>query len=72
MTGRDLKLRRVAANVKVYELATRMGVHSSRVSQIEALADVTPFTESRYIAALDAAQVATSGHQRPVEAPGAA
>lgn len=60
MTGLDLRLRRTAANVKVFELAARMGVHSSRVSQIEALADVTPQTQARYLAALASAQVTTS------------
>ena len=52
MTGHDLKLRRVAARTKAYEVGAAMGVHSSRVSQIEALADITPETEARYLAAL--------------------
>jgi transcriptional regulator with XRE-family HTH domain len=60
MSGRDLKLQRVAAGVKVYELAARMNVHSSRVSQIEALAVVTAETVARYRAALAACQVTTS------------
>lgn len=53
VTGRELKVRRTAAGIKVYELAAEMGVHSSRVSQIEALAIVTPDTVERYTAALD-------------------
>ena len=53
MTGRDLKKKRVAAGVLAYVLAAEMGVASSRVSQIEALATVTPDTAARYLAALD-------------------
>lgn len=51
-TGADLRDERLAAGAKVFELAARMNVHSSRVSQIEALATVTPETAERYRAAL--------------------
>lgn len=52
LTGADLRDLRVEAGVKGWELATEMRVHSSRVSQIEALATVTPATLERYRAAL--------------------
>lgn len=52
-TGATLRDERLAAGAKVYELASRMNVHSSRVSQIEALASVTPETVERYRRALD-------------------
>ncbi len=74
MTGQELRLLRVSADVKVYELAARMGVHSTRVSHIEALAVVTPETEARFRAALDESRLTTSspsaaqlGHQTPQE-----
>lgn len=51
-TGASLREERLAAGVKVYELAATMGVHSSRVSQIEALASVTAETIERYRTAL--------------------
>jgi DNA-binding transcriptional regulator YiaG len=60
MTGTELRARRDKANVKVYELAAEMHVHSSRVSQIEALASVTTSTEARYLAALGRCLVATT------------
>lgn len=60
MTGKELRGRRDTAGVKVYELAAEMGVHSSRVSQIEALASVTPSTETRYLDALARCLVATT------------
>ena len=69
MTGLELKVRRTAARVKAYKLAERMGVASPRVSQIEALAEVSPETEQRYLAALAECEVAT---EQPVEAEGAA
>lgn len=52
-TGESLRAKREARGIKAYELAAVMGVHSSRVSQIEALAAVTDRTASRYLAALD-------------------
>lgn len=60
MTGKELRQRRTGAEVKAYELAARMGVASSRVSQIEALAVVTEETTERYLAALGACLVATT------------
>lgn len=63
MTGKELRLKRVEADVKVYELAARMGVHSSRVSQIEALATVTAETLDRYLTALIESQVITSASE---------
>lgn len=51
-TGEDLRLEREATPIKAYELAAEMGVHSTRVSQIEALASVTTRTAARYRAAL--------------------
>lgn len=51
-TGSDLREERIAAGAKVFEIAIRMNVHSSRVSQIEALASVTPETADRYRRAL--------------------
>ena len=60
VTGKDLKLKRVAADVKAYVLASEMGVASSRVSQIEALAIVTAETAERYTAALTRCSLNTS------------
>jgi hypothetical protein len=65
MTGHELKVRRVAAKVKAIDLASHMEVAPSRISQIEALADVTPDTEARYLAALADSEVATSVRPRP-------
>lgn len=53
MTGIELRLLRTAARVKTRALADSMGVHSSRVSQIEAQAVVTDETAARYRDALD-------------------
>lgn len=47
-TGADLKDLRIAAGAKAWEIAIEMRVHSSRISQIEALAAVTPGTAERY------------------------
>jgi transcriptional regulator with XRE-family HTH domain len=60
-TGQQLREMREAQDLKVFELAARMGVHSSRVSQIEALALVTPITARRYLAALQSSPVAKTG-----------
>jgi transcriptional regulator with XRE-family HTH domain len=51
-TGEELRAERLAAQVKVFEVAARMQVHSSRVSQIEALAKVPAESAARYRAAL--------------------
>jgi len=53
MTGLELRLKRVARQVGVTDLATAIGVHHSRVSQIEALARVTAITQQRYLEALE-------------------
>jgi predicted transcriptional regulator len=52
MTGLDLKVRRVAAEVRSKEIAEVMGVDPSRIAHIEATRTVTPDTVSRYLAAL--------------------
>lgn len=58
MTGEQLKEQRKAAGIKGFELAAMMGVHSSRVSQIEALATVRPETSERFLSALGRCLVA--------------
>lgn len=53
-TGLDMKLERVAARVKVRDLALLMGITPSRVSRIEGQTSrLTPDMERRYRAALD-------------------
>lgn len=52
MTGKDLKLQRVAADVRVNELAVAMGVSASRISRIENSRVVTDDARSRYVTAL--------------------
>lgn len=52
MTGLELKLRRVAADVTGRELADAMGVTASRVTYIEGRRLVTPEAEARYLGAL--------------------
>lgn len=52
-SGMELKLLRVAADVKTRDLADAMGVTNSRVSHIEKLRIVTPEADARYRAALD-------------------
>jgi transcriptional regulator with XRE-family HTH domain len=52
MTGRDLKLKRVGADVRVKELAVAMGVSDSRISRLENSRIVTDDARSRYLAAL--------------------
>jgi transcriptional regulator with XRE-family HTH domain len=52
MTGLELRLRRTAQRVKVTDLARVMGVQHSRVSQIEATAQVTQRAAARYLGAL--------------------
>jgi transcriptional regulator with XRE-family HTH domain len=58
VAGSELRERREQAGLKAFEVAAHMGVHSTRVSQIEALAQVTTATAQRYVAALEALQVA--------------
>lgn len=53
MTGLELKLKRVAADVKAVDLAAAMGVTPSRISVIEGMRrSNTPETVERYLAAL--------------------
>lgn len=54
-SGMDLRLRRVAADVKAIELAAAFEppVTSSRVGHIEKSRTVTPEAEAKYLAALD-------------------
>lgn len=60
-TGLDLKLARVAARVKQWQLAHEMGVSPSRVAAIEREAVVTEDTEARYMQALGTCDTRTSG-----------
>jgi transcriptional regulator with XRE-family HTH domain len=52
MTGKDLKLKRVAADLRVKELAAAMGVSDSRISRLENSRVVTDDARERYLAAL--------------------
>lgn len=52
MTGKDLKLRRVTADVRVKDLAAAMGVSDSRISHIENSRVLTEDTIVRYVTAL--------------------
>ena len=51
-TGLDLKLRRVAADVRSGVLARAMGVHPSRITYIERSRIVSEAVAERYVAAL--------------------
>lgn len=51
-SGKDLKMKRVAADVLVKDVAKAMGVTDSRVSRIENSRLVTVDAEQRYLAAL--------------------
>ena len=63
-SGQDLRDLREEADLDAKELATHMRVHPSRISQIEALARVTPRAERRYRAALAASQLAKTTDER--------
>ena len=52
-SGKDLKLKRVAADVLGKDLAAAMGVKPSAVSRIENTRLVTDEAVARYLAALD-------------------
>lgn len=52
MTGLELKLRRVAADIRVKDLALAMGVTDSRITYIEGRRNPTPEAIERYLAAL--------------------
>jgi hypothetical protein len=60
-TGLDLKLARVAARVKQWQIAHEMGVSPSRVAAIEREAVVSDDVETRYLAALGTCDTRTSG-----------
>ena len=63
-TGLHLKITRTARRVRVIDLAARMGVVHSRVSQIEATAVVSDDAAARYLEALETfPDVATSEPQ---------
>lgn len=57
-SGQDLRDLREDADLSAKDLADAMDVVPSRISQIEALARVTPRTERRYRAALAVSQLA--------------
>lgn len=57
MSGADLRARREQAGVKQWEVGAAMRVASSRISQIEALAEVTEEASQRYLTALDSCLV---------------
>lgn len=52
MTGKELKLQRITADIKGIDLAAEMGVDGSWVSRIENMRVVTPAASERYLAAL--------------------
>lgn len=60
-TGAELREERLAAGLKVFEVAISMRVHSSRVSQIEALAQVPAESAERFRVALAEATAAKEG-----------
>ena len=60
-SGLELKLRRVAADVKSTELARAMGVSIARISHIERSRLVTDDAERRYVAALATCTTKTTG-----------
>lgn len=62
MRGIDLRLKRTAKRVRVTDLAHKMGVQHSRVSQIEATAVVTERASERYLAALATFPDVDQGH----------
>lgn len=51
-SGLDLKLKRIASDVRGTEIAQAMGVTPSRVTYLEGRRVVTPDAEARYLAAL--------------------
>ena len=53
MTGLELRLKRVAADVKAKDVAAAMGVTTSYVSRIEGRRIVTQDMWDRYVSALD-------------------
>ena len=59
LRGMDLELRRVAARIKVKDVAAQMGISPSRLSRIEDQPTVTDRLARRYLDAL--AACGTSG-----------
>lgn len=53
MTGLELKLKRVGADVRTKDLAVAMGVTDSRITYIEGRRQPTDEAVARYLAALD-------------------
>lgn len=51
-TGKELELRRVAADVRVSDLAAAMGIQPSGVSSLENRRRITEKAARRYVAAL--------------------
>lgn len=51
-SGLDLKLERVAADVRTQDLAEAMGVHPSRITYLEGRRVITPKAETQYREAL--------------------
>ena len=61
MTGLDLKLKRIAADVKAKDIAHVLNVGESQVSRWEAQrTDVTPEAERRYLDALSTCTTKTT------------
>jgi hypothetical protein len=52
-TGKDLKLKRVAADVQAKQIAFEMGVSAAIVSRVENSRLVTDEMAARYLTALD-------------------
>lgn len=51
-SGKDLRLLRIAADVRAIDLAAVMGIQPSGVSRIEGLRRVTDKARTRYVTAL--------------------
>ncbi len=52
MTGAELRVKRLDAHVNTVVLGAAMGIHPSRISQIEALAKVNETMAARYLDSL--------------------
>jgi transcriptional regulator with XRE-family HTH domain len=65
-SGADLKAEREAADILGIDLAAAMGVHQSRISQIEGQLSVTPRACRRYREALASLQVAKTSQPASV------
>jgi transcriptional regulator with XRE-family HTH domain len=60
-TGLDLKVKRVAADVRLKDVAHEMGVTVSRASHIESSRLVTDVALERYLRALDTCITKSNG-----------